>query len=85
MTNLNKLVKSIARRNANQYDKVYRRAMYEQNLCILAAFDEYCVDSGITIRQQERILNGVLADVSGFCAMLDLEKAIDKNRWNYEL
>ena len=85
MTKLNKMVKNIAKRNANQYDKIYRQAMYEQNLCILAAFDEYCVDNGITIKQQERILNGVLNDVSGIGAVRDLEKAIEINRWNYEV
>ena len=85
MVKLGNIMKQIARRNANKYDKMFRKAMYEQNLCILAAFDSYCVDNGITLRQQEQILNGVLFDVTGYCGERDLENVIERRRWNYTM
>lgn len=83
MADVNKIMIRIAKQTAKLYDKKFRKAIYNQNLCLLAAFDDFCVETGITNRQEEKILNRILLDVL-FLDERDLEDAIERYQWCFE-
>lgn len=83
MANVNKIMIRIAKQTAKLYDKKFHKAIYNQNLCLLAAFDDFCVETGITNRQEEKILNKILLDVL-FLDERDLEDAIERHQWDFE-
>lgn len=83
MANVNKIMIRIAKQNAKLYDKQFHKAIYHQNLCLLAAFDDFCVETGITNRQEEKILNKILLDTI-FLGERDLEETIVRHQWEFE-